>query len=87
MKARASIVTCLAIFATAIAGGLSAGAQQSAYQLPSNAQVVGYLLQSVNWYRHVYAKRQVASNQDDLMFLDDNQVIEAQIVRLSFRVC
>src|SRR5580700_9859355 len=84
VKARASIVTCWAIFATAIAGGLSAGAQQSAYKLPSNAQVVGYLLQSVNWHRHVYAERRVASNPDDLMFLDDNQVIEAQIVRLSF---
>lgn len=84
MKASASIVTCWAIFATAIVGGLSAGAQQSAYQLPSNAQVVGYLMQSVNWYRHVYAERQVASSPDDLMFLDDNQVIEAQIIRLSF---
>jgi hypothetical protein len=38
----------------------------------------------VNWYRHVCAERQVASNPDDLMFLDDSQVIEAQIVRLSF---
>jgi hypothetical protein len=84
VKARASIVTCWAIFATAAASGLSAVARQSAYQLPSNAQVVGYLLQSVTWYRHVYAERQVANNQDDLMFLDDNQVIEAQIVRLSF---
>lgn len=84
MKAGASIVTCWTIFATAIAGGLSAGAQQSAYQLPSNAQVVGYLLQSVSWYRHVYAERRVASNPEDLMFLDDNQIIEAQIVRLSF---
>ena len=84
MKASVFIVICWAFFATAIAGGLSAGAQQTAYQLPSNAQVVGYLLQSVNWYRHDYAERRVASYPDDLMFLDDNQVIEAQIVRLSF---
>jgi hypothetical protein len=84
LKARASIAICWAIFATAIAGGLSAGAQQSAYQLPSNAQVVGYLLQSVKWYRHIYAERQVARNSDDLIFLDDNQAVGAQIVRLSF---
>ena len=84
MKASTSIVTCWVILATAIAGGLSAGAQQSTYQLPSNAQVVGYLLQSVDWYRHVYTERQVASSPDDLMFVDGNQVIQAQIVRLSF---
>src|SRR5215813_14475010 len=57
---------------------------KSSYQLPSNAQVVRYLLQSVNWYRHDYTERQVASNPDDLMFVDGNQVIQAQIVRLSF---
>jgi hypothetical protein len=46
--------------------------------------VIGYLLQSVNWYRHVYAERQVANESADLMFLDDNQAIERQIVKLSF---
>jgi hypothetical protein len=38
----------------------------------------------VNWYRHVYAERQVANEPADLMFLDDNQAIERQIVKLSF---
>jgi hypothetical protein len=76
--------TCCAIFAIAISGGLSADSTQGLYQPPSNTQVIGYLLQSVNWYRHVYTERQVASDPGDLVFLNDNQAIESQIVELSF---
>lgn len=68
-----------------MAVGLSADApQSSAYELPSNRQVITFLLQSVDWYRHTYAERQIANNQADRLFLDDNQPTEAQIVRLSF---
>jgi len=38
----------------------------------------------VNWYRHVYTERQIASDPGDLVFLNDNQAIESQIVKLSF---
>ena len=62
MKRYAHIATCCAIFAIAISGGLSADTTQNSYQLPSDAQVIGYLLQSVDWYRHVYIERQVASD-------------------------
>src|SRR6185437_756195 len=68
----------------AISGALSADTTQNSYQLPSDAQVIGYLLQSVTWYRHLYAERQVASDPGDLVFLNDNQAIESQIVGLSF---
>src|SRR5882724_5376826 len=84
MKRYAHIATCCAIFAIAISGGLSADTTQGSYQLPSDAQVIGYLLQSVNWYRHVYTERQVASDPGDLVFMNDNQAIESQIVELSF---
>src|SRR5713226_7312596 len=84
MKSSVRIATCCAIFAIAISGGLSADTTQGSYQLPSDAQVIGYLLQSVNWYRHVYTERQVASDPEDLVFLNDNQAIESQIVKLSF---
>jgi Mechanosensitive ion channel len=80
----AHIVTCCAIFAIAISRALSADTTQSSYQLPSDAQVIGYLLRSENWYRHVYTERQVASDPADLVFLNDNQAIESQIVKLSF---
>ena len=80
----AQAVACCAIVAAAMAGGLSADPLPSAYQFPSNSEVIGYLIQSVNWYRHVYAERQVANEPADLVFLDDNQAIERQIVKLSF---
>jgi Mechanosensitive ion channel len=57
---------------------------QSSYQLPPTTQVIEYLLQSVNWYHHVYVERQVASDPADLMFLDNHQALEEQIVKLSF---
>ena len=84
LKQGAQVATCCAIVAAAITSGLSADARPSAYQLPSNSEVIGYLLQSVNWYRHVYTERQVANEPTDFMFLDDNQAIERQIVKLSF---
>ena len=84
MKRYSLIVTCCAIFAIARSGGLSADTTQVSYQLPSDAQVIGYLLQSEDWYRHVYTERQVASDPGDLVFLNDNQALESQIVKLSF---
>ena len=84
MKSSVRIATCCAILATALVRRLSADTSQSSYQVPSDPQVIGYLLQSVNWYRHVYTERQVASDPGDLVFLNDNQAIEGQIVKLSF---
>jgi hypothetical protein len=83
-KQRAQVAACCAIVAAATAGGLSADTPPGANQLPSNSEVISYLLQSENWYRHVYAERQVAYEPADLMFLNDNQAIERQIVKLSF---
>jgi small-conductance mechanosensitive channel len=84
LKQGAQAAACCAIVAAAMADGLSADIPPRTYQLPSSSEVIGYLLQSVNWYRHVYTERQVANQPADLMFLDDNQAIERQIVKLSF---
>ena len=84
MKRGAQVAICCGIVAASIVGELSADTPPTTYQLPSNSAVIGYLLQSVNWYRHVYAERQVANEPADFMFLDDNQAIERQIVKLSF---
>jgi len=78
------IAICCAILATAMFSAFCADTTPSSYQLPSDTQVIGYLLQSVNWYRHVYTERQVASDPEDLVFLNDNQAIQGQIVKLSF---
>ena len=84
MRRGAQVAACCGIVAAAMAGGFSADTPPSSYQLPSNSEVIGYLLQSVTWYRHAYAERQVANEPADFVFLDDNQAIERQIVKLSF---
>jgi hypothetical protein len=61
VKRGVQVAACCGIVAAAMAAGLSADTSPSTYQLPSNSEVIGYLLQSVNWYRHVYAERQVAN--------------------------
>src|ERR1700691_1802034 len=83
-KQGARVAACCAVVAAAMADGLSVDTLPSTYQLPSNSEVIGYLLQSVSWYRHVYTERQVANEPADLVFLDDNQAIERRIVKLSF---
>jgi len=84
LKQGAQVAACCAIVAAAMTAGFSADTPPSTYQLPSNSEVIGYLLQSVNWYRHVYTEGQVANQPADLVFLDDNQAVERQIVKLSF---
>jgi Mechanosensitive ion channel len=84
LKKGAQVAACCAIVAAAMVRRPSADTPPSRYRLPSNSQVVGYLLQSVTWYRHVYTERQVANEPADLMFLDDNQAIELQILKFSF---
>jgi hypothetical protein len=84
LKQGARVAACCAIVAAAMADALPVDTLPSTYQLPSNSEVIGYLLQSVSWYRHVYTERQVANEPADLVFLDDNQAIERQIVKLSF---
>jgi hypothetical protein len=84
LKQGAQVAACCVVVAAALAGKLSADTPPSTYQLPSNSEVIGYLFQSVSWYRHVYAERQVANEPADFMFLDDNQPIERLIVKLSF---
>jgi len=84
MKSSVRIAISCAILATAMVRGLSADTSQGSCRVPSDAQVIGYLLQTVNWYRHVYTERQVASEPEDLVILNDNQATEGQIVKLSF---
>jgi hypothetical protein len=83
MNWSARLATCCAFVTTTIVGGFSAGSPET-YELPANEEVVGYLLKSVNWYRHAYTEQQVANGPAGLIFLDDNRGIELQIVKLSF---
>lgn len=64
--------------------GLSAQVSPAASDLPSNQQVIAFLTESIEWYRHRAIERQIATNPVDLAFLEDNRPIAAQIVQLSF---
>lgn len=54
------------------------------YHLPANGDVVAFLLQSVDWYRHFYTEQNIATDPADLLFAENNRPIAAQIVRFSF---
>jgi hypothetical protein len=61
-----------AAFLAAIALGISVrvyadGAQDSTVQPPSNQHVIAFLLQSADWYRHMLAERQIATDPADLI--------------------
>src|SRR5271166_1089581 len=75
---------CYLLLPAAIAVGLSAEVSPAASDLPSNQQVVAFLTESIDWYRHRAIARQIATEPVDLVFLEDNRPVAAQIVQLSF---
>jgi hypothetical protein len=64
--------------------GLSAEGSPAASDLPSNQQVLAFLTQTIDWYRHRGIERQIATDPVDLVFLEDNRPIALQIIRQSF---
>jgi len=72
------------LLVTVLTVGLSAQVSPAASDLPSNPQVIAFLTESIEWYRHRAIERQIATNPVDLAFLEDNRHIAAQIVQLSF---
>ena len=64
--------------------GLSAQIASPAAELPTNQQVLVFLTESIDWYRHCAIERQVASDPADLVFVEDIRPRAAQIVQLSF---
>src|SRR5208337_2431789 len=75
---------CYLLLLAVIAVGLSAEVSPAASDLPSNQQVIAFLTESIDWYRHRALERQIATEPVDLVFLEDNRPVAAQIVQLSF---
>jgi len=85
IRSAALLTACCAPFAPAMVAGVAGDPPQGpAYELPPNQQVIAFILQSIDWYRHTHAERQVGKDSVDLLFLDDNYPVETQIVRFSF---
>lgn len=68
----------------AITVGLSAQISPLASDLPSSQQVIAFLTESIEWYRHCGIARQIASDPADLIVAEDNRPRAAQILQLSF---
>jgi mechanosensitive ion channel-like protein len=75
---------CYLLLPAVIAVGLSAEVSPAASDLPSNQQVIAFLTESIDWYRYCAVERQIATEPVDLVFLEDNRPVAAQIVQLSF---
>jgi len=83
-SARLSACSVL-LFVMLISSGLSADIPlPKSYDFPSKQQVIKFLTESIDWYRHLSVERQIATEPSDLLFLDDNQPIGTQVVQLSF---
>jgi hypothetical protein len=67
-----------------ISVGLSAQVPLAGADVPSNKQVIAFLTESIDWYRHCAMKRQVAIDPVDLAFVDAHRQDAAQILQLSF---
>jgi hypothetical protein len=64
--------------------GLSAQVPLARPDLPSNKQVIAFMTESIDWYRHCAMKRQIAIDPVDLAFVDAHRQDAAQILQLSF---
>ena len=75
---------CYVLLGLMLTGGICAQISPPPSDLPSNQQVLAFLTESIDWYRHRAIEEQLATEPADLVFLEDNRPIASQIVQLSF---
>lgn len=75
----------IGLFTLTICGVYRLGlAQSPPSNLPSSQDVIAFLNQSLDWHRGSAIEEQVATDPNDLLFLNDDRQTETQILRLSF---
>jgi Mechanosensitive ion channel len=74
----------LVLLALLITAAIAAQVAPPSPDFPSDQQVLAFLTESIDWYRHRAAEEQVATEPADLLFLEDNRPVATQIVQLSF---
>lgn len=52
--------------------------------LPTSQDVLSFINQSIGWYRNLAIEQQVATEPEDVIFLNDDRQLASQIVQLSF---
>ena len=78
-----SIYPCV-VLAFLIITALSLTADDQSQPDPAPSQIVQFLSQTVDWYRHTQQEQHIATEPTDLGFVSDNRRTAAQIVKLSF---
>jgi hypothetical protein len=56
----------------------------ASYTFPSKQQVVAFLVDTIDWYRRISVEQQIATEPADILFLQENRTVSAQVVRFSF---
>ncbi len=87
LRQHALWVILFALSATSVAQNSSPQQSTSAQvnlALPDPQQVLGYLNQSIDWYRHLTVEEDNATDATDTLFVNDDRQMATQIVRLSF---
>ncbi len=56
----------------------------TANYLPSEQQVLTFIADTIDWYRHLPTAQRIGAKPADLLFIEDNRAITTNIVRLSF---
>jgi hypothetical protein len=55
-----------------------------AYHLPPGQQVLRFIADTIDWYRHLPNAQQIGTEPADFLFVEDNRSITKDVVRLSF---
>jgi small-conductance mechanosensitive channel len=63
---------------------LPAQTPSSPLTTPTAQDVIAYLNQNIDWYRHLAIEEAIATDPSDILFVNDNREMASQIVRLSF---
>jgi small-conductance mechanosensitive channel len=83
LASRQRLFSFIIVLVVCLGCGL-AFSQNQPESAPKAADIVAYLTETINWYHGTVAEQQIANEQSDLTFLNDNRRISGQIVRLAF---
>jgi small-conductance mechanosensitive channel len=75
------IATISALFAILCIG---VSLSQNSAPAPDRSNILQFLDQTINWYRQIDVERQIATEPDDVIAVNDNRALADQIVRLAF---
>ncbi len=71
------------LFATALLSSTLVAAPPN--RLLSEQEVFTFIADTIDWYRHLPNAQQIGTEPADLLFLEDNRPITAEVARLAFQ--